>query len=169
MAKKTKAKKKISLLLASEEIKVGKYDIGFVSSDFVERFGSQKFASRTLGSFQRLPRAMSDAEIESELKPGLCELGDVLAFLKNPPEGTKDGNWNLFYTPAFVVYVRWYSGSSFWSVSTWPRDDIRWRGGGRVFSPATDSSSALNSSDTLTLSAAIKMVKKEGYRIFKEI
>ncbi len=166
MAKKTKVKK-VVMLEALDEFQVGKHGIGWVDSDFKTRFGGQKFAPKALGSFQKLPRYMTDAEIESELKPGLCDLGDVLAFLKNPPEEAKDGYSNIFYTPAFVVHVGW--DGSHWDVNAWQRDGYGWRGGYRVFSPATGTLATLNSSDTLTLEAAIKLVKKEGYKIFKEI
>jgi hypothetical protein len=80
---------------------------------------------------------MTDAEIESELKPGICELGDVLAFLKNASEECKDGYWNLFYFPAFVVGVGWGAGFGGWGVSAWDRGDGDWSDAYRVFSPAT--------------------------------
>lgn len=99
---------------------------------------------------QVLPRNMIDAQIESELKPGYCTLGDVLAFLEEAPKKYKDGNWNLFYTPAFVVSVRWNGDE--WRVSAWGRDGRGWDADSRVFSPATNSK-ALKSKplDTLTL------------------
>ena len=113
---------------------------------------------------------MKDAEIESELKPGLCILGDVLAFLKNPPEGAKDGNWNLFYTASCVVRVYWYSFAGGWDVYAWERDGSVWDGGSRVFSPATVSGTLETKPlKSLTLEDAIKLVKKEGYVIYKPI
>lgn len=45
-----------------------------------------------------------------------------------------NGNWNLFYTSAFVVDVYWNGDE--WYVRTWKRDVIRWHAGYRVFSPA---------------------------------
>lgn len=138
MPKKTS--KKIKNLLASSEFIVGRHDIGWVDPDFKAQFGAQKFSPKALGSFQKLSRAMTIAEIESELKPGPCELGDVLAFLQNPPEGSKDGYFNLFLFPAFVVHVHWYAHSAEWSVSAWRRGDPRWREGVRVFSPTLSES-----------------------------
>lgn len=96
---------------------------------------------------------MTDAEIESELKPGICTIGDVLDFLKNPPEGSKDGNWNLFYLEHFVVGVRWGAWSGFWRVYAWRRgDNNEWDACDRLFSPATKSEALSSSpSDTVTL------------------
>lgn len=153
-------------LNSSTEFVVGKNGIGYIDSDFNTRFPNVDFTPKTqAGSFQTLTKRMTDAEIESELKPGLCDLGDVYAFLQNPPEGTKDGNWNLFYTPSFVVSVRWYSYDSLWRVFTWARDGSGWGTDERVFSPATVASETqpfvpLESSDSLTL--AIKICQEQG-------
>lgn len=152
---------------ALDEFVVGKRSIGYVSSDFKERFGSIEFEKRAMPTFQKLPRAMSDTTIESELKPGFCELGDVIAFLDNPPADSKDGNWNLFYTSAFVVRVRW--GGDEWGVGAWERGGDAWRAGARVFSPATVGSVTQDSGHSDALTLAIKLVKKNGYKIFKEI
>lgn len=142
-------------LKASEAFKVGKHDIGYVSSGFMERFGTAEFAPRTLGTFQILSRYMTDKEIETELKPGLCELGDVLAFLENPPESSKNGYFNLFYLSSCVVYVHWLAGGREWRVSAWERDGYGWFAGSQVFSPATSNSipmsSTLSPSKPLTL------------------
>jgi hypothetical protein len=128
----------MSKLKASEEFVKGKHGIGYVSSDFNRAFKDAEFSLvNTPPTFQKLPRSMNDAEIESELKPGICTLGDVVSFMENPPEGTKDGYYNLFYTPAFVVRVRWGAGRGVWRVFTWGRGDGRWGSGSRVFSPAT--------------------------------
>lgn len=157
---------------SSTEFVKGKHGIGWVSSDFANRFKDVFFEERPMPTFQKLPRAMSDATIESELKPGLCELGDVLAFLENAPEECKDGNWNLFYFSAFVVNVYWFAGIGEWFVSTWYRDDDEWFADDRVFSPATVRSDAktsdLGSSDTSALERAIGIVVMAGYRVTKE-
>lgn len=157
----------------STEFKIGNHDIGYIDSTFEKEFGKISFEERPTPKFQKLPRAMNDAAIESELKPGMCELGDILAFLKDTPEECKDGWVNLFYTPAFVVRVRWGAYGRGWSVSAWYRGGGGWVGGGRVFSPAIDVSvsknSDLESYETLNLEKAIEVVKAGGYRIFKEI
>lgn len=100
---------------------------------------------------------MTNTKIESELKPGLCELGDVLAFLDTPPKECKDGNWNLFYLPECVVHVYWHAVYGVWDVNAWPRDAYGWREGHRIFSPATEHSALrpLNS-DALTLVSEIE-------------
>lgn len=157
----------------SDEFKVGNHSIGYISSDFKKLFGNIEFEPRELPTFQKLPHPMSDAEIENELKPGFCEIGDVLAFIENAPAECKDGYANLFYTESCVVGVRWDRFHGGWSVGTWSRDGVRWSADSRVFSPATGSSNtretALEPSDTLNLEKAIEMVKGVGYKIFKEI
>lgn len=156
-----------------DEFKVGKYDISLIDSSFFELL-PEKFGERKLGKFQKLTKSMSDSQIESELQVGLCELGDILAFLKNPLEECKDGYANLFYTRSCVVNVHWLSGGLGWRVSTWGRDGLGWLAGRRVFSPATDSKSLSSSpSDSLTLAPsltlAIQVCKDAGYIIYKPI
>lgn len=164
--KKTKAVKK---LYADQEFQVGKHSIGWIDSAFHSRVGGKKqFSVGSMPTFQKLPRSMTDAEIESELKPGLCDLGDVLAFLDNAPEECKDGYSNTFYFSAFVVRVYWGSSRDDWSVNVWYRDGYGWDRGARVFSPATGSST-LKSSDTLTLESAIEICKKNGLKVIKEM
>lgn len=124
----------------SNEFSVGKHGIGYVGDQFKTSFGDVEFGTRPMPTFQKLPRSMNDAAIESELKPGLCELGDVLAFIDNAPQECKDGNWNLFYFPAFVVSVFWFGGE--WYVGTWDRDGHVWYDVRQVFSPATGRSSS---------------------------
>ncbi len=160
-----------------DEFQVGKHKIGWMNSRFTDHFSGDKFEACSTPTFQKLPRGMSDATIEHELKPGMCGPADILAFLDNAPEECKDGYANLFYTPAFVVSVRWVSFGGGWYVDTWDRDGHEWLGGSRVFSPATDRSVAKNSSETLNLgddpsaekiiSKAIEIVKAAGYQVAK--
>lgn len=119
---------------ASKEFVEGKHNIGWVGSSFKEKLYGESFEPVQLGSYGVLPRDMNDAAIESELKPGFCTLGDVHALLKSDNQVFKDGNWNLFYFPSFVVRVSWVGGV--WGVSAWHRDDSAWFPGIRVFSPA---------------------------------
>lgn len=144
---------------ASNEFVKGKHGIGWVSDSFNEYFKNTEFAERSMPTFQKLPRSMNDAAIESELKPGLCELGDIVAFMDNAPEECKDGWWNLFYTPAFVVIVHWHGDE--WRVSAWRRGGRVWFDFYRVFSPATDrSESKPSSSLELRLSELEEWKKK---------
>lgn len=124
-----------------EEFQVRKHDIGYLGSDFLPRLGHLPLEEKTVGSFQKLPRYMKDSEIISEMKPGECSLGDVLAFLKKAPKECFDGNWNLFYIAetAFVVGVCWFAGFGRWCVRAWDRGSA-WDADFRVFSPATGSS-----------------------------
>lgn len=129
---------------AKKEIKEGKHGIGYVSSSFESRFYDKEFDSvKTPPSFQKLPRNMTDAQIESELKPGFCTLGDVLAVIQSDNAEFKDGNWNLFYFEACVVVVGWRG--SYWDVLAFDRDDRAWAAGRRVFSPATGNSATVSS------------------------
>lgn len=138
-------------LKASKEFVEGKHSIGYVSSGFMGYFGKTSFESRSMPTFQKLETRMSDFEIEEKLKPGLCELGDILAFMENAPKECKDGNWNLFYTASCVVHVHWFGGE--WFVRACDRGVSAWDAGRRVFSPANvrsgSSNSSLKSSDTL--------------------
>lgn len=144
---------------ASEEFVVGKHKIGWLYT--FDQFKDETFGKRPLPTFQKLPRNMTDAEIESELKVGICTLGDVLEFLDNAPEECKDGYANLFYLPSCVVFVRWRADNRGWLVNTWDRDDYRWGAGGRVFSPATDAEMlGAGRSDALTLESLDLRIKK---------
>ncbi len=97
-----------------------------------------------LSSFE-LAKDLLDEEIEAALPKSHnfteTEVSAIIASLiskqSNGESGVllNNGYWNLFYTPAFVVGVRWFGSG--WDVDAWPRDDRRWGGGGRVFSPAT--------------------------------
>lgn len=119
----------------SKEFIVGSHSICWMNDRFVEFVkDAREIETCLMPTFQNLPRAMTDAQIESELKPGLCGLGDILAFLDNAPEECKDGYANLFYFPGFVVDVHWGSHDRRWRVSAWLRDDDEWVSVRRVFS-----------------------------------
>lgn len=128
---------------AKDEFKVGNHKIGYINDRFLEAYKDTEFEKRPTPTFQKLPRAMKDTEIEYELKCGYCSLGDILSFLDNATEECKDGWANIFYTPEFVVGVCWDGG--YWSVGTWRRLDGVWYGRSRVFSPAIESSSTQSS------------------------
>lgn len=122
-----------------KEFKVGANNIGWINDHFLEYVNKvdTQVERRPMPTFQKLSRAMNDAQIESELKPGFCELGDILAFLDNTPEECKDGYWNLFYFQNFVVSVYWDSGRGRWRVGGWRRGED-WGDYSRVFSPGLD-------------------------------
>lgn len=147
-------------LTASEVFAEGKYQIGYVSPYFKECFYKSFFEEvKSAPTWQTLSRTMSDAEIESTLKPGNCTLGDVLSIIESTDPAYKDGNWNLFYMPTCVVSVYWNAGYGAWNVDAWQRDVDVWDAGGRVFSPATRSVTQI-SSDTLTLESLDARLKK---------
>ena len=141
-------------------IQVGNHAIGYVSERFIERYGDVEIKDVGTPTFQNTPRRMADAEIERELKPGICTSSDVLAFIKSAPEECKDGYYNLFYFEAFVVDVRWDGVGGGWSVFAWDRDDVGWDAGSRIFSPATGSSEPLSSLTLETLSARITKLEE---------
>lgn len=143
----------LTRMLAKEELSVGHNGIGWVSSDFKSRFfESEIITPWRPGTWHKLPRSMKDTEIEKEFNIQHSSLGEVLGFLRNPPEGSKDGYVNIFYFPVCVVNVHWSAVCGGWHVNAWPRDDGEWSEDYRIFSPATDThSSGTVSSDTLTL------------------
>ena len=102
---------------------------------------------------------MTDDEIVKEY--GECEIGDVAAFLKNPPKGTDDGNWNLFYVDRCVVVVYWDAGDRKWSVHAWELDDDYWDAGCRVFVRNSPSDTSPSESDTLNLELLERVKKLE--------
>lgn len=124
----------------------------YVSSSFTERFGNKDITpAKEVLPFQKLSRAMTDDQIEKELSVKKSTLADVAAFLKDPPKGCDDGNWNLFYVDSFVVDVFWGSWGGYWGVSTYERGDGEWYDGVRVFSPATEHFETSPSSESLIL------------------
>lgn len=124
-------------LVAAEEFTAGKHGIYYVSPSFSIQFKNDSIEARPMPTFKKLDKAMADEEIESELKPGVATLGDLIAFLDNASEECKDGDWNLFYFPGCVVFAFWIAGRG-WYVYAYLRDDRRWLSGSRVVSPATD-------------------------------
>lgn len=119
----------------------------YVWSDFIERIVSKakqtKAKTYALESYD-LVRSSKDEEIESALgKKHLFSESEVCAIIaeliSQQPKGEKgtllaDYNWNLFYTPSFVVHVYWDGDE--WRVYAWGRGGREWLAGRRVFSPA---------------------------------
>lgn len=156
---------------ASETLKKGNLDIGWTSSWFDEFVQGKTIEEVAVPTFWTLPSAMKDQAIIADPRTHECTLNDVYAFLKNPPEGTKDGNWNLFYIKdtGRVVFVWWGAGVREWFVDDdWYRDD-EWYAGSRVFSPATDTVSLDSEPLSLTLEKAIELVKLKGYKVIREM
>lgn len=101
----------------------------------------------TLNSFD-LTKNSLDSEIEEALGENhLFDRGEVYSvigsLIAKQPKGEEgvllnNGNYNLFYTEAFVVRVCWGSSRDVWGVSVWRRVGFGWHPGDRVFSPATE-------------------------------
>ena len=122
----------------------------WVSGSFAEKILSAAETTKDAGQFSlasfKLLKYSTDKEIEAELpKNHLFSETEVCAviasLLEKQPKGKdgvliNDGNWNLFYTPAFVVSVTWSADDSEWIVYCWHRGGHGWRDGSRVFSPA---------------------------------
>lgn len=143
----------------------------WVSDSFTEKFGSKEIKpSKTIPPFKTLDKISYDKDLIKEV--GESTLEDVAAFLKNPPKGTKDGNWNIFYVAGCVVDVRWFSARREWSVGSWGLVGVDWFAGDRAFGrnwhsdPQTTSGAILES---LTLGKAVEMCKEAGYKVFQEL
>lgn len=138
----------------------------WVSSSFTDKFFSDEITpAKSVPEFKKLERYMNDSEIQKELGPSECTLEDVAAFLTNPPKGTDDGYWNIFYVAGCVVFVVWNSDGREWYVRAWYLDDDRWYAGSRVFArnwhsvpSASSGTESLGSLETriATLEAVIK-------------
>lgn len=131
----------------------------WVSSSFTEKFGNKDIQpAQTVPAFKKLERNMHDSEIKKEFGMEECTLGDVAAFLKNPPEGCNDGYWNIFYVAGCVVRVGWLSVDRRWGVGSWRLGVGSWSAGSRAFgrnrlSEPLASSGASSGSLTLSRSA----------------
>lgn len=122
----------------------------FVDSDFAERITSKTDAVETGTEYKLtagdLLMAANDATIELALpenhifsETDVCSIiADLITKQSEGKEGVlkNDGSLNLFYTPTFVVGVRWDSFRRGWLVGVWGRGDGAWREDERVFSPA---------------------------------
>lgn len=122
----------------------------WVSSSFTEKFGTPDITpAATVPPFKTLTRNMSDTEIQDELGAKECTLEDVAAFLDNPPDGTKDRYWNIFYVAGCVVGVCWNSDNREWFVLAWELG-VDWGAGFRAFG-CNSTSEPQASSDTQAL------------------
>lgn len=142
----------------SEYFKEGEHSIGYVSSNFLT-FVPNNFEKGIIPGFKTLERNMSDSEIKSELGAEECTLGDVVAFLDNPPEGTKDGYWNIFYVAGCVVDVHWRSGNREWGVVAWKLDGDYWGAGNRACGRNWSLETEKESLDTLSLDTLTRRVE----------
>lgn len=106
----------------------------WVSSSFTEKFGNKDIIpAKTVPPFKTFKKSMIDTEIKEELGIGDSTLEDIAAFLENPPEGTDNDYWNIFYVAGCVVNVHWNSDDRQWHVYAWKLDGNYWRADHRAF------------------------------------
>jgi hypothetical protein len=122
----------------------------YVYNDFRERIvrqakPTQSASPVTLRHFV-LERDAPDKDIEDELGPKHTyiftesEVCWVVAEMIGKQEGgtagdlDNTGKANLFYTPAWVVFVSWSAVDREWRVDTWRRGGLDWCAGFSAFS-----------------------------------
>lgn len=137
----------------------------WVASSFTEKFGSKDVKpAKSAPPFKTLTKSMKDTDIKKEV--GESTLQDVAAFLENPPEGTKDGYWNIFYVAGCVVRVDWNADFREWHVYAWELGDVRWGAGRRAFGRNCHSDSLASSDplDSMSLSLEQRVAALEAWR-----
>ena len=148
------------------KFQIGKNNIVYLGDNFKTWFGGVEFEeekTKPLHSM-KLPRAMNDKEILSELKPTEVTLEEVYETLKNMDKKI----WAIFYVRdkndvLRTVSVYWYGGG--WCVGAGSTDDTNeWSGGRQVFSRNSfDEDIKKLVEKEFVICAAIRM--KDGYII----
>lgn len=110
-------------LKTKDHFKVGKHNIGWISDTFLDQVDAT-FEKGLMPSYHTLTRYMTAKEIKSEINPGKCSLGDIIAFLDNAPKECKDGYGNFFYCGSLLVRVHWDCVSHYWDVFGWNPDGV---------------------------------------------
>lgn len=141
------------------EFKVGNHNIGYVSSDFLNRM-PKTLSKGTIPYFKVLERNMYDHEIKSELGVKEVSLGDILAYIdsKIPTEY----EYNIFYVAGCVVRVSWLSGSREWDVLAWRLGVGFWLAGNRAFG-CNAPQNLSPESDTLDFGLLARIEKLEAF------
>ena len=148
----------------TQQFKVGKNNISYLSSDFQEWFGSMTVGKgKVLTEKRVLSRPMNDAEIIKEFSPEEVSLGDILATL---PTLDKDG-WYVFYVEdkdGVLCAVDGYWDGGGWGVDANRTGGLyRWDDGPQVLSRKfldTKSADPLNLSDLDALSKRVERLEK---------
>ena len=125
----------------------GLYVWGSFKDSILNKSKAVKKESEFKISSYDLVKSGNDEEIEKELpekhlfsETDVCAL--IASLIEKQPKGEEgtlqnNGYANLFYTSSHVVDVYWRDGE--WFVRVCYRNDDRWFGGSRVFTPATES------------------------------
>lgn len=143
----------------------------YQSNSFQEWFRDMEFEDKSSKLYSKeLERNMRSKEILNELKPTELTLGEVFNYLKD----------SVDKSTSMIFYVRDSSGVLCAVGVEW--DDVGWfvvaystshpfvwLAGYRVFSASPFENLESSPLDTLTLEKAIELVKKEGYKVIKEL
>lgn len=149
------------------EFAKGKNNISYVGEDFEKWFGDMEM----LGSINRLTHkiteiAMSDKEIIDTIKTPEVSLSDILNQL---PSIDKHDSC-IFYAKdneniLRAISIYWYGYG--WRVDALETEDpTKWGDGRKVYYINLDDDDVI---DPSVLNDAIKVVKRSGYKIIKEI
>src|SRR3990167_3775950 len=128
------------------KIEIGKFNIGYIGSNFQEHFGSQNIKPKKCKLESRvLEKNMDDKAILAELKPQEVTLNEFIYTLERDKNLLKNGYNNIFYirdgkNTLWAVIAGWDSDDRVWFVDavsvTSPRE---WCAGYRVLSQSFSS------------------------------
>lgn len=119
-----------------DEFVIGKHNIGWISSSFLEKFDNIKLTGKgQMLQTKNLEQEMTDQEILGEFGAEEVTLEDILYMLDHNDTLLKNGYANIFYIKdtAFVACVFWYAFDAAWSVGGWNRG-YGWGRGDHVLS-----------------------------------
>src|SRR3990167_3965796 len=102
------------------KIEIGKFNIGYIGSNFQEHFGYEEVKPKKCKlEFRVLEKSMNDKEILAELKPQEVTLNEFVYILEHDKDLLKNGYTNIFY-------IRDKNGT-LWAVSAcWGGVDRGW-------------------------------------------
>lgn len=122
-------------------IKVGQYDISWISSEFQEVFGDVKVSPKRVKFQARtLEKKMTDSQIISEWKPTEATLDEVVYALDKKDGLLMNSYTNIFYVrdsknTLWAVGAHWYPFCGGWIVLVLSvARAIEWRAGTQVLS-----------------------------------
>lgn len=124
------------MIKVKDDFKNGKHDIGWVDSEFIEKFGELEITEGKVCSYETLSNPMTFLEMKERLKPEIVSFGDVLETIKQGDLETT-GWGNFFFVEhkgeVSVVYISRYDRRWFVRVR-WLDLPFRWGAENRFFS-----------------------------------